>query len=224
MNPYPAAMLTPTTFSGHDLTCVRGERRIFARLNFELAAGDALLLLGPNGSGKSSLLRLMAGLLRAAAGHPAWNGLAADEDPETHHQRLHYVGHHDAVKPVLTVAESLRFWSRLHDGDSDERLRLALDRFGLTRLADMPGRMLSAGQKRRTNLARLIAAPAPLWLLDEPSVALDRASVKTLEGLIAEHRANGGMVAVSTHTDLDLPGARELLLDRFSAPPEDDQE
>jgi heme exporter protein A len=84
--------------------------------------------------------------------------------------------------------------------------------------------MLSAGQKRRTNLARLIAAPAPLWLLDEPSVALDRASVKTLEGLIAEHRANGGMVAVSTHTDLDLPGARELLLDRFSAPPEDDQE
>ncbi len=223
MNPYPAAMLTPTTFSGRNLTCIRGERRVFANLNFELAAGEALLLLGPNGSGKSSLLRLMAGLLRAASGHLAWNGVAAEDDPEAHHQHLHYVGHHDAVKPVLTVAESLRFWSRLHDGDSEERLRLALDRFGLMRLTDMPGRMLSAGQKRRTNLARLIAAPAPLWLLDEPSVALDRASVKVLEGLIAEHRANGGMVAVSTHTDLDLPGARELLLDRFSAPPEEDE-
>ncbi|MBY0430156.1 MAG: heme ABC exporter ATP-binding protein CcmA, partial [Rhodospirillales bacterium] len=125
------------------------------------------------------------------------------------------VGHHDAIKPVLTVAENLAFWARLH-GVGSGSVATALDRLGLTRLAGLPGKLLSAGQKRRLNLARLLAAPAPLWLLDEPTTALDRASVKSIEQVLAEHRAQGGMVVVSTHTDIDLPGATELHLDHFT--------
>ncbi|MBI4967903.1 MAG: heme ABC exporter ATP-binding protein CcmA [Rhodospirillales bacterium] len=204
-------------FSGENLVCARGGRTVFAKLGFDLAPGQALILLGPNGSGKSSLLRVMAGLIRPIQGRLLWDGEPVADDPQAHGGRLHYVGHHDAVKPVLTVAETLAFWAGLHGGATvGERIARALDGFGLRRLADVPGRMLSAGQKRRLNLARLLAAPAPLWLLDEPSVALDRASVKALEGEIAAHRAQGGMVVVSTHADIGLEGARELLLDRFA--------
>ncbi len=204
-------------FSGEALACIRGERVVFAGLNFALSPGDAVLLLGPNGSGKSSLLRLMAGLLKPATGRLLWNNAPVVEDREGHSARIHYVGHHDAIKPVLSVRENLRFWAHLHDPKSgDELTRVALERLDLLRLADVPGKLLSAGQKRRLNLARLLAAPAPVWLLDEPTVALDRASVKALEGVIAEHRAAGGMVALSTHADVDLPGARELHLDHFT--------
>lgn len=203
-------------FAGSSLTCVRGERVVFTGLDFSLAPGDALVLLGPNGSGKSSLLRLMAGLIRPAAGRLSWNGQPVGADREAHAGRTHYVGHHDAIKPVLTVAENLRFWARLHGAGGDAKALAALDRFGLGHLAGMPGKLLSAGQKRRLNLARLLAAPAPLWLLDEPSVALDRASVRRLEEVIAEHRAAGGMVVLSTHAVVDLPGGRELLLDDYA--------
>jgi heme exporter protein A len=206
-----------TLFSGQSLTCVRGGRTVFANLSFALEAGEALVLLGPNGSGKSSLLRLMALLLRPAAGQLFWQGESAAADPEAHGARLHYVGHHDAVKPVLTVQETLGFWARLHGGGAAERVRAALEAFDLVRLADAPGRLLSAGQKRRTNLARLIAAPAPLWLLDEPTTALDKASIQRLEAAIARHRAEGGIVVVSTHAEISLPGGRDLHLDDFPA-------
>lgn len=214
------ATSTTMDFAGRDLICVRGGRVVFANLDFRLGAGEALVLLGPNGSGKSSLLRVMAGLLKPYAGHLAWGGLPVSEDPEGHAARTHYVGHHDAVKPVLSVAENLRFWARLHEpheGKAGLAVNNALTRFGLSHLAAIPGRMLSAGQKRRTNLARLLAAPSPLWLLDEPTTALDRRSIKTLEAVLAEHRANGGMVVLSTHADIDLPGAHTLYLDRFAA-------
>ncbi|MEW5726215.1 MAG: heme ABC exporter ATP-binding protein CcmA [Pseudomonadota bacterium] len=215
-------------FSGHGLACVRGGRVVFAGLDFALAEGDALVLLGPNGSGKSSLLRVMAGLLKPAAGRLSWRGQAVAEDVEAHAGRSHYVGHHDAIKPVLTVTENLRFWARVHEPHAATAARAvegALERFGLGHLRDIPGKMLSAGQKRRTNLARLLAAPSPLWLLDEPTTALDRASIKVLEAVFAEHRAKGGMIVLSTHLDVDLPGARELHLDRFApAEDEDDEE
>lgn len=211
------------SFIGERLGCIRGGRVVFAALDFRIAPTEALVLLGPNGSGKSSLLRVMAGLLRPAAGRLAWGDLAVGEDAEAHAARTHYVGHHDAIKPVLSVAENLRFWARLHDshaGRAAGAVEHALERFGLAHLRDIPGKMLSAGQKRRTNLARLLAAPSPLWLLDEPTTALDRHSIKVLEQVFAEHRAAGGMVVLSTHQDVDLPGARTMQLDDYAA--EDD--
>lgn len=206
-------------FSGSDLVCVRGGRVVFAALNFSVSAGEALVLLGPNGSGKSTLLRLMAGLLKPYSGNLAWNHGPVDENPEGHAARTHYVGHHDAVKPVLSVAENLRFWAHLHQPHAetaDRAVDTALGCFGLSHLAAIPGKMLSAGQKRRTNLARLLAAPSPLWLLDEPTTALDKKSITVLERVLAEHRQSGGMVVLSTHADIDLPGARILQLENFA--------
>jgi len=208
-------------FEGRGLMCVRGERIVFAHLDVALAPGEALLLLGPNGSGKSSLLRLLAGLLAPAAGALAWHDGPVAEDPERHHARTRYVGHTDAVKPVLTARETLAFWARVCAGpdvsaaDVAARVQGALDRLGLDRLAETPGRMLSAGQKRRLNLARLLAAPAPLWLMDEPTTALDKGSIAVLEQVMAEHRARGGMIALSTHQGVGLPGARVLNLDEY---------
>lgn len=207
-----------TDFSGRDLACIRSERIVFARLNFSLQAGGALLLVGPNGSGKSSLLRVMAGLLKAAAGTLMWRGEDVADDKDAHGARLHYVGHHDAVKPVLTVAENVRFWAGLWGEQGvDQRVADALDAFQIGHLAEIPGRFLSAGQKRRVTLARIIAAPAPLWLLDEPTTALDKATIKGLEALIAKHRADGGMVVASTHADMDMAEAKTLDLSAFKA-------
>ncbi|MBF0393812.1 MAG: heme ABC exporter ATP-binding protein CcmA [Alphaproteobacteria bacterium] len=208
-------------FAGEGLACLRGERLVFARLDFQVEAGEALVLVGPNGSGKSSLLRLMAGLLAPMDGRLVWNGAPVADDREAHAARCHYVGHHDAIKPVLTVRENLAFWARLHSDDHRAEVAVAeaLDAFGLIHLADLPGKLLSAGQKRRLNLGRLLAAPAPLWLLDEPITALDRASIKGLEAVMASHLAHGGMVILSTHADIDLPTARLLALDGFKPRP-----
>lgn len=163
---------------------------------------------------------MMAGLLRPAAGRLTWGGTALADDPEAHGGRSRYIGHHDAIKPVLTVHENVSFWSRLWAGDgSRETVEKALDAFGIGHLLEVPGRWLSAGQKRRVNLSRLLAAPAPLWLLDEPTTALDRDTVGTVERLLAGHRARGGMVVLSTHTDVALPGAKVLQMDEFSVDP-----
>ncbi len=205
-------------FSGHDLVCYRGERTVFENLSFELADGGALVLRGPNGSGKSSLLRLMAGLASPQSGNLRWDGDAVTDDPEAHHRRLHYVGHADPVKPVLTVAENLRFWAALRGGeDAAAAVDRALDGFGIAHLADLPGRYLSAGQRRRVNLARVLASAAALWLLDEPATALDQAGVACLKQAMAAHRAQGGMVVTSAHADALLDGGRELDLAQFRA-------
>lgn len=203
-----------SVFSGNNLICVRGERTVFDGLDFSLEDGGALVLVGPNGSGKSSLLRLMAGLLPPASGALRWDGEETIEDPEAHGGRLHYVGHHDAVKPVLNVAENVSFWSTLRGGNGT--VTDALDAFGIAHLADVPGRFLSAGQKRRVNLARILAAPAPLWLLDEPTTALDKQTIAALEGTIARHRETGGMVVISTHSDMQLNDFQLLDLAQFS--------
>lgn len=212
-------------FAGIDLTCLRGDRLVFTELDFRLEPGEALMLLGPNGSGKSSLLRILAGLLRPFRGKLAWDDLDVSDEPDQHRRRVHYVGHLDAVKPVLSAAENLAFWARLGGaGDPHAKALEALARLGVPHIAGVPGRYLSAGQKRRLNLARILAAPAPLWLLDEPTVALDRAAVRLLEGIIAEHRAAGGMVVLSTHADIDMPGHRVLHLDDFTPRAADDEE
>jgi heme exporter protein A len=204
-------------FAGHDITCVRGGRTVFAGLDFALGPGEALVLLGPNGSGKSSLLRLMAGLLRPAKGAVTWDGEPIADDPEAHHGRFHYVGHQDALKAALTVAENLRFWASLAGATGDEdAIRAALARFGLAHLSDIPFRMLSAGQRRRLALARTLAAAAPLWLLDEPTVALDSEAVAALEETLAGHRDGGGMAVIATHAAIDVGAARELDLSRHA--------
>ncbi|MFQ5784545.1 MAG: heme ABC exporter ATP-binding protein CcmA [Alphaproteobacteria bacterium] len=199
--------------AAEDLVCVRGERLVFRDLHFALGPGEALVLTGPNGSGKSSLLRLLAGLLAPAAGRIFWNGADVADDAEAHRARLAYVGHHNAVKRQLTVAENLTFWAGLYGGaGAAARAAAALDRLGIDHLADVPAALLSAGQHRRLALARIAAAPAPLWLLDEPTVTLDESSVGVVETLIAEQRAGGGLVVVATHTGLEVPGARRIEL------------
>ena len=191
-----------------DLACWRAERLIFAGLSFEVAPGEALLLTGANGAGKSSLLRLLAGLLPAAEGRLLWEGTDCFADRPAHGARLRYLGHQDALKSSLTAAENLAFFAALQGGS----VAAALAALDLADLADLPARVLSSGQKRRLALARLALAPARLWLLDEPSVGLDAASVARLGPLFAAHRAAGGMVLAATHLPLPLPDARELRL------------
>ena len=195
-----------------DLACLRGERVVFAGLSFRLAPGGALLLVGANGAGKSSLLRLLAGLIPPAEGALLWEGAPALADRAAHARRLRYLSHADALKPALTARENLLFFARLWGGDTDA----ALATLDLAPLAELPARVLSSGQKRRLALARLAlaspGAPAPLWLLDEPTVGLDTASVARLGALLARHRDGGGMVIAATHLPLPLPGAAELRL------------
>lgn len=212
-------------FEGRDLICLRGARVVFSGLRFGLDAGGALVLVGPNGSGKSSLLRLLSGLSKPFGGTLLWDGRPVSEDPDGHRGRLRYVGHLDAVKPALTAQENLAGWAGLQGSADPARAAAeALARWDLAHLADVPGRYLSAGQKRRVNLARLALAPAALWLLDEPSTALDRASVARLAAEITRHRRAGGMVVLSTHTDLDLTDPAVLDVSRFSAGADDAEE
>lgn len=190
------------------LAAFRGERLVFRDLDFSVAAGGALLLTGPNGSGKSTLLRLVAGLLRPAAGVLTWDGADALADLPAHARRVVYVGHQDAVKPGLTAAENLHFAARLHG----TRVDTALAAVGLDELADLPARMLSAGQKRRLALGRLVLSRARIWLLDEPTLGLDAASVERFGELLAEHRAAGGLLVAATHLPLPIPDAAEFSL------------
>jgi len=188
------------------LAAIRGERLVFAGLSFTVTEGGALLLTGPNGAGKSTLLRLLAGLVRAEAGRLLWRGQDALSDLTEHAGRVAYLGHLDAVKPGLTVAENLAVWGRR------SALAPALAAVGLTALADLPAKMLSAGQRRRLALARLALRPVPLWLLDEPTLGLDAGSVARFGVMLAAHRGQGGIVLAATHLPLPLPDAAELAL------------
>jgi heme exporter protein A len=208
-----------SVFAGFDLACRRGERLVFAGLSFRLAAGETLLLRGPNGSGKSSLLRCMAGLLAPISGTQTWDGQPVAADADGHRARLRYLGHQDAVKPALTVVENLGFWQRLHGHRDAAGVAGSLADLGIGHLADLPARLLSAGQRRRVALARLLAAPAPLWLLDEPTTALDDDGVERFARLVARHRAGGGLAVLSGHGDPGIPG-KVLALAEFAPPAE----
>lgn len=189
------------------LACVRNGREVFAGLGFSVGTGEALLITGRNGAGKSSLLRMIAGLVRVAAGRLA----LADADPDqTIPEQAHYLGHQDALKPALTVAENLSFWARYLDGS--EPVQGALAAVGLSALAGLPAGYLSAGQRRRLSIARLLAAKRPLWLLDEPTSALDREAQDTLAGLMRQHLSGGGIIVAATHGPIGLDGAKELRL------------
>lgn len=193
--------------SGTDLTCWRGGRQVFRGVSFQVASGEGLLLTGRNGAGKSSLLRMIAGLLRIAGGRLELTGGAADHEIS---EQAHYLGHLDAFKPSLTVLENLSFWIDYLDGTG--KPQAALDAVSLGSLADLPAAYLSAGQKRRLSLARLVAIKRPLWLLDEPTAALDTAAQAMLLDLMQQHLAAGGLIVAATHQALDLQNTHELRL------------
>lgn len=203
------------TFSGENLICRRGGRLVFTGLGFSVASGGAVVLRGPNGSGKTTLLRLMAGLARPIAGRLNWSG-AALADPEAHGRHLRFIGHLDAIKPAFTVRENLAFWADFWGTRETALVVKAMEAFGLAALADFPARLLSAGQRHRLALARLIASPAPLWLLDEPANALDDRSLNALTQTIADHRARGGMVVLASHGADLVTGGTTLALDKFT--------
>jgi heme exporter protein A len=194
------------------LAAFRGERLVFRDVDFAIGAGGALVLAGPNGSGKSTLLRLLAGLVHPMAGQLSWHGQDTLADPQEHARRVAYLGHQDAVKPGLTAAENLAFAATLSGRPVAPAVNQALTTLGLAALADLPARMLSAGQKRRLALARLCLTAAPIWLLDEPTLGLDAAAITRFGALLATHRAAGGVVVAATHVPLPLDDVAELRL------------
>src|SRR5262249_1842060 len=187
---------------------VREERVGLAGIENQVDGGGALVFSGPNGSGKSTLMRVLAGLRRPDHGTVLWDGVPIEDDLGAHARRVAYVGHSEAVKPGLTARENLAFAARTSGGD----IEAALGAFGLSAYAAFPARMLSAGQRRRLALGRLVLSRAPLWLLDEPSVGLDAASIERLGEILARHRAGGGVVVATTHVPLPLPDAETLSL------------
>jgi heme exporter protein A len=219
----------PLTLAAADLACIRGGRPVFSGIEFSLASGGLLALTGPNGSGKSSLLRLLAGLLRPAGGsirllsggQNAGDGEAGAPEADNQTEDLiHYFGHLDGLKPVFTLRENLAFWRTLYGtGGPDLAISIgeAVAQVGLGHMQDLPVSVFSAGQRRRAGLARLLTAPRPLWLLDEPTAALDSEGEAMLGGLLAAHLASGGMVVAATH--LALPVAPTQTLELALEPP-----
>jgi heme exporter protein A len=177
------------------LACERGGRTIFRELNFAVKSGEAVELRGPNGAGKSSLLRLIAGLNRPAAGT-----LTLGSTPHEIAELSHYIGHQEAIKPALSVRENLDFWSRFMGGTTQN----ALVPFKLERLADDEAALLSEGQRRRLALSRLIAVKRPIWLLDEPTVGLDVTALEDLRKVMQSHLNGGGLIIAATHASLGL--------------------
>jgi heme exporter protein A len=196
---------------GADIAIERGGRRLFSDLSFEVASGEALIVSGPNGAGKSSLLRAVVGLLRLGAGAVVLEG---GDDECSVGEQAHYLGHADALKGALTARQNLDFWSAMLGGQSGRpgpskpapNAGAALDRVGLGHVVDLPVHALSAGQKRRVALARLLVAYRPLWLLDEPATALDAAAQARFGEIMRAHLAAGGLIVAATHAPLGLSG------------------
>ncbi len=195
--------------SGRGITCVRGGREIFAGLDFEAAAGEALAVVGRNGSGKTSLLRLIAGLLVPAGGQIELEG---GDGELTLPEQCHYLGHRDALKPALSVTENLTFWAEFLGGARADAAS-SLSTVGLDHAIHLPAAFLSAGQRRRLSLARLLTVRRPVWLLDEPTNALDVAGQDMFCGLMRDHLGRGGLIVAATHAPLGID-ARELRIGR----------
>lgn len=216
-------------FEARNIACRRGEHLLFDLLNFSVASGEALVLTGANGSGKSSLLRVAAGLIQRRAGNFLWNGRTMRPDGDQHRRRLIYLGHGDALKANLTPRENLRFWADLvglPGGQAVSAVEQALEEDHLEPFVDLPARFLSAGQRRRLALSRLRLQPSsavPLWLLDEPTNALDGEARRRLIVLLRRHLAFGGLIILATHDPLpELPG-RHLTVDSYAPGPVDDR-
>lgn len=191
---------------GHDLACIRGDRPVFSGLEFELPPGRALVLNGPNGSGKSSLMKIIAGLLPAQQGRLSFrddnipDNILGDRDWISHN--ICYLAHKNSLKAEMTVAENLAFWASMEHFDGDIGDKAAL--IGIDHCLDLPVCYLSSGQARRAALARVLCHPGKIWLLDEPTVGLDRAGVSLLADLMDAHLCHGGRLLAATHIDLGL--------------------
>jgi heme exporter protein A len=207
--------LPPTVLASANLACVRGDRLVFSDLSFTLPAGEALVVTGANGSGKTSLLRIVCGLLEAAAGEVRWKGANARALGDDYFSALAYVGHQNGLKDDLSAVENLRLWSGVAGRTLAPDAALdALRRLGLAGREDFPVRWLSQGQKRRAALARLLVAQRPLWVLDEPFAGLDRHAAANVEALLGEHLASGGLAILTAHQPLgEIPApVRQLTL------------
>lgn len=185
-----------------DLSCVRGDRRVFSSVHFQVSGGEALVIRGANGSGKSSLLMCLAGLL-PAGGDISWTRGETHLPKPDSLELMHFVGHLNAIKNELTLAENLQFWSSMFGGDQT-RIAGALERANLGGLDTYKAGHLSAGQRHRLSLARLLVTPRPVWLLDEPSSALDQQGDHWVATLIAQQISSGGLVIVATHRPIAL--------------------
>jgi heme exporter protein A len=193
------------------LTCVRGAKRLFSDLTLAITAGECLHVRGENGVGKTSLLRLLTGLSKPESGEVVWNGISIAKDQANYHRELLFLGHRDALKEDLTALENLQLYAALDDIELPEDKALAaLWRFGLRGREHLPVNCLSAGQKRRVLMARMLTRQAKLWILDEPFNALDIHAVKALQELIAEHIDQGGLVVLTSHQEVSLPQVRVL--------------
>jgi heme exporter protein A len=191
------------------LRVARGDRAIIDGLSFTVSSGETLLLTGANGAGKTTLLRALSGLMPKAGGTVRLDGGLVDADVG---EQCHLLGHLNGLKSGLSAAENLDFWARYLGGAGGFSVRDALARFELGALADIPAGALSAGQKRRLGLARLLMVHRPVWLLDEPTVSLDAQSVGLLAGVIEAHLAGGGIALAATHLSLGLAKTSELRL------------
>jgi len=191
------------------LTCYRGERLLFKEMNFTVNAGDVLEISGRNGSGKTTLLRLLCGLLLPEHGTLLWRGQPINKIRPLYHSELAYIGHTDAIKGDLTNRENLMVAGALHGGGGIDPEQ-ALEKVGLSKIPELPGRFLSAGQRRRLALARLLVNRARLWLLDEPFTALDKTAIRTIATLLEEHAAGGGMAIFTSHHTINVAHAQVL--------------
>jgi heme exporter protein A len=189
----------------NNLECIRGDRSLFSGLGFSLDAGELLHLQGHNGSGKTTLLRTLCGLVAPSEGAVNWNGKNIRRQREEFATDMLFLGHLNGLKDDLTAVENLRILCQL-DGlhTDDKELWQVLEKMGLYGHEDLPVRVLSQGQKRRVSLARLLLSKSPLWLLDEPFIALDKAAVEFLQKVIADHVKQDGLVILTTHQDVAL--------------------
>ncbi|MGH8512530.1 MAG: cytochrome c biogenesis heme-transporting ATPase CcmA [Gammaproteobacteria bacterium] len=199
------------TFEARDLCCRRGDRLLLTGLSFTLARGEILQITGANGVGKTTLLRMIANLTQPESGTLHWRGQPLEKLRSAYLRDLVYVGHADGVKGSLSVAENLTLASALHGGGIP--INAALQRLGLGDLADTLTHRLSAGQRRRLALARLLVNQACLWLLDEPFTALDKTAIKTVASMLVEHAARGGLVIFTSHHSTDITISRALHLE-----------
>lgn len=207
------------SLSVQQLQCSRGARTLFQGLSFELKSGQLIWLEGRNGSGKTTLLRTLCGLFLQDEGEVRWQDQPIRKTADVYYQNLFYLGHQNALKSDLNPIENLQVLSRLSGQEvSEEHLEEALAKMGLAGYEDVPVRSMSQGQQRRVALSRLLVNRAPLWILDEPFVALDVAAVALLQSIIVQHVQNGGMVILTTHQAVPLNEAQmqRLSLDHYA--------